>query len=462
MPVAAPVPRLLPRSTYNASMDLKLHLLIRMTLLGLLCWLGTSIYVVARSGQQANRQLVAAADQLQLMISADVARRLASSDADARYPELSWAGAHFPEPLCLRYRAWDGSTSDQHCNRTAVPGTRPSLVRLLFAWSPGAVVQRRQIAVFARPVGELEVVLDREGLIDQQWRSVRDLLGLSALTLLALDLLTFLLIDRALRPAGAIVGALERLGECPATPRLPAYRPREFNLIAGGINQLAERLTQTSAARAALTVRLIRLQESERRELAHELHEQFGQCVSALSAVSTSLRQSIMDRQVLTEADVAPLELGVEHMLSSLQGLLKRLSRPPLEQQGLLSAVTDLVALWQIRSGGSPNIVLDSGPGTDQVPNDERALCVYRVVQECLSNIVRHAPESRGAKVCIRHDTQQLSVRVSNTHAGAVLPRAPSTGMGLALLGEWVHSLQGSWLVHESTEEFIVQAMLPL
>jgi signal transduction histidine kinase len=443
-------------------MNLKPHLLIRMTLLGLLCWLAMSIYVVARSGQQAAQQVVAAANQLQLMLSADVRRHLVSQDSDARYPDLSWAAEYFPEPLCLRYRAWDGSTSEQHCSQTTTRATRSVLVRLLFAWSRGPIVQRREISVFMRPVGELDVELDREGLIHQQWHSVRDLLGLSALTLLALDLLTFLVIDRALRPAGAIVGALRQLGDDPNTVRLPAYRPREFNLIAGGINQLAERLTQTSAARAALTVRLIRVQESERRDLAYELHEQFGQCVSALSAVSTSLRQSVMAGEPLTGADMAPLELGVEEMLSSLQSLLQRLSRPPLEQQGLVSAINDLVALWQIRSGGSLNIVFNSGPGMDGVPNDERALCAYRVVQECLSNVVRHAPESRGAEVCIRRDAQQLSVRISNDRSGATAHRTASTGMGLKLLGEWVHSLQGSWSVKESMEEFIVQAVLPL
>jgi signal transduction histidine kinase len=458
-------------------MNLKLHLLIRMTLLGLLCWLGMSAYVVARSGRQAAVQMATAADQLQAMLAADIGRRLVSVDADARYPDLGGAASRFPEPLCLRYRTADGTASAHGCGSPQAPRTPAWLARLLAALGPVITAQRRDIVVFNRSAGMLEVVPDRARLIDRQWDSVRDLLGLAALTLLALDLLIFLVIGRALRPAAVIVAALEQLGaDAEAQLRLPAFRPREFGQIAGGINRLAERLAQTSAARAALTARLIRLQESERRELAHELHEEFGQCVAALGAVSTSLRHSVLAGQPLEEADVAPLEAGVEQMLSSLRALLQRLSRPPLEQQGLLSAISDLVTAWQIRLHGSPHIVLDAQPGSSSASdpgmdgdlrNDEGALCAYRVVQECLSNIARHAPHSRTARVCIRRQPRQLYVRVSNDRAdggpGAASPGRPAgIGMGLTLLGERVRALHGTWSVDVSAEEFAVQAVLPV
>jgi len=92
-------------------MNLKLHLLVRMTLMGLLCWLGVSIYVVAQSGRQAAREIAAMADELQPMLTADVMRRWVSLDADARHPDLGGAAARFPQPMCLRYRALDGSDS---------------------------------------------------------------------------------------------------------------------------------------------------------------------------------------------------------------------------------------------------------------------------------------------------------------------------------------------------------------
>jgi two-component system, NarL family, sensor histidine kinase UhpB len=445
-------------------MNLKLLLLIRMTLMGLLCWLAVSIYLVGQSGRRAAQDIAGVADQLQPMVAADVLRRWVSLDSDARQPDLGGAAARFPEPMCLRYSALDGSYSDWGCG-PSLPGSGAPhwIARILGALGRGHISLQRQITVYGLAVGTLRVESDDASLLQHQWRSVRDLLGLAAVMLLALDILAFWVVGRALRPTAGILAAVEQLGEGMNEVRLPVLRPREFRLIASGINRLAQRLADSYAARAQLTARLISVQEDERRELAHELHEEFGQCVSALSAVSASLRHSVSRGDALTEADVMPLETGIEQMLSSLRGMLQSLSMPPLEQQGLRSAVADLVSAWQIRQHDGPRVELDADPGADQMPNHEYAPCVYRVVQECLNNIARHAPGSRSARVCIRQQPQWLEVRVSNDLAGVQQERAASgTGMGLKLLAERVRALHGVFSVEMSAVQFAVQASLPM
>jgi signal transduction histidine kinase len=197
------------------------------------------------------------------------------------------------------------------------------------------------------------------------------------------------------------------------------------------------------------------LQEDERRELAHELHEEFGQCVTALAAVSASLRHSAVTSNQVTEADVVPLELGVEHMLSSLRGMLKRMSLPPLEGQGLRSALTDLI--------GGPRVMLDADVGAESIPGGDCALCAYRVVQECLSNIARHAPGSFGAGVYLRRESDGLLVRISNELAGASQSGViTTTGMGLRLMDERVRSLGGKFSVETSPTTFVVEIRLPM
>lgn len=443
-------------------MNLKLHLLTRMTLLGLLCWLCVSIYVVSQSGRRAAEDLGRMADGLQPIVAADVMRRLISVDLDGRYPDLGGAAARFPERMCLRYRARDGSDSDWGCNPSRVGSSLPSWIAgVLRALGPGHVSLQRPVLAYGIPSGTLRVESDDASLLLRQWGSVRELLELTGAMVLALDVLAVWVIGRALRPTAEILAAVERLGEGADNVRLPAMRPREFMRIANGINRSAEQLAHSYAARAELTARLIRLQEDERRELAHELHEEFGQCVSALSAVSASLRHSVIAGKMLTEGDVAPLEVGIEHMLSSLRNLLQRMSSPPLEQQGLRSALADLVTAWQTRLHGSPRILLNADCDLDQVPNDEYALCAYRIVQECLSNIARHAAASRTAHVGVRHEPQALHVRVSNDLIGAG-EYGGGTGMGLRLLGERVRSLHGAFSVNVSATEFVVQADLPM
>ena len=445
-------------------MNLKLLLLIRMTLMGLLCWLAVSVYLVGQSGRRAAQDIAGVADQLQPMVAADVMRRWASLDLDARQPDLGGAAARFPEPMCLRYSALDGSYSDWGCAPTALGSRVPHwIARILGALGRGHISLQRPITVYGIAVGTLRVESDDASLLRHQWSSVRDLLGLAAVMLLALDILAFWVVGRALRPTASIVAAVEQLGDGMNEVRLPALRPREFRLIGSGINRLAQRLADSNAARAQLTARLISVQEHERRELAHELHEEFGQCVAALSAVSASLRHSVSRGDALTEADMMPLETGIERMLSSLRGMLQSLSTPPLQQQGLRSAVADLVAAWQIKLHHGPRVELDADSGAEQMPNHEYAPCVYRVVQECLNNIARHAPDSRSARVCIRQQPQWLEVRVSNDLVGVQHQRVVSgTGMGLKLLAERVRALHGVFSVEMSAAQFAVQASLPM
>lgn len=464
MPVTLPASIRATRSHYNELMNLKLLLLIRMTAMGLLCWLAVSVYVVGQSGRRAAQDIAGVADQLQPMVAADIMRRWASLDSDARQPDLGGAAARFPEPMCLRYSALDGSYSDWGCAASPLGSGVPHwIARILGALGRGHISLQRRITAYRIAVGTLQVESDDASLLQHQWRSVRDLLGLAAVMLLALDMLAFWVVGRALRPTAGIVAAVEQLGEGMHDVRLPALWPREFRLIASGINRLAQRLADSHAARAQLTARLISVQEHERRELAHELHEEFGQCVSALSAVSASLRHSVSRGEVLTEADVSPLETGIEQMLSSLRGMLQGLSMPPLEQQGLRSALADLVAAWHIRQHGGPRVVLDADAGPDQLPNLEYAPCVYRVVQECLNNIARHAPGSSSACICIRQQPQWLEVRVSNDLVGVKQEHAaPGTGMGLKLLAERVRALHGVFSVEMSAVQFAVQASLPM
>lgn len=406
-------------------MNLKLYLLWRMTLVGLACWLGVSIVLVVQSGREEQKHIAAVADQLVPMVGAEVMRRLISADLDARQPDLSGMAARFPEPLCLRYSAKDASVWDWGCEPSPAAAAAPRWIsRLLTALGPGHISLQRQISVYGRPTGVLTVETDDATLLGRQWANVRQLLGLAALTLLTLEILVFLVIGR--------------------------------------INRLAERLAESHAARAELTVRLIRLQEDERRELAHELHEEFGQCVSALGALSASLRQSVAAGETLAESDVVPLETSVERMLASLRGMLQRMSQPPLDRQGLRSAVADLVTAWRIEAQVGSRLVLEADVGTEGLRNDESALCAYRIVQECLSNIARHAPHCKTACVGIRRESHTLHVRVSNDLEGARPTPGSGVGMGLRLLNERVHSLGGFFSIDVSATEFAVRASLPV
>jgi len=445
-------------------MNLRADLLIRMTVVGTFCWLAASAYLVAQSGRHEAQEVLKIANQIRPIMTWDVMRRFASVDTDARYPDLGGAASRFPNPVCLRYRATAGETSEWGCGPTETNRDVPRpIARVLQALGPGHISVPLDVTIYGGRVGTLVVESNDESLLMHQWSGVRELLAFTAVTVLVLALLALWAIGHALQPTARIVEAVAHLGDGVPQGRLPTFRPREFGQIANGINELAERLTRANAARTALTARLIRLQEDERREIAHELHEEFGQCVAALSAVSASLRQSAVMNSTVTEADVIPLELGVEQMLSSLRGMLMRMSLPPLAGQGLRSALTDLISARQIKLHGASRVVLDADADADQIPNGDQALCAYRLVQECLSNIVRHAPKSPAATVYLHKESDGLLIRVSNEIVGSSTSGTRSTtGMGLRLMEDRVRSLAGTFSVEASAGNFVVEVRLPL
>src|ERR1700733_2434047 len=113
-------------------MNLRFALLVRMTVVGTLCWLAASAYLVAQSGQREAQEILKIADQIRPIMTWDVMRRIASIDADARYPDLGGAASRFPDPVCLRYHAKGGETSDWGCSPTGVNSDIPRpIARLL-------------------------------------------------------------------------------------------------------------------------------------------------------------------------------------------------------------------------------------------------------------------------------------------------------------------------------------------
>ena len=90
----------------------------------------------------------------------------------------------------------------------------------------------------------------------------------------------------------AIKAGLERLATNDLSARLAEFDLAELSAIGLVFNSLAERLQTTLAERNALTRRLIAVQDDERRHLARELHDEFGQCLAAIGAVAAAAGQT--------------------------------------------------------------------------------------------------------------------------------------------------------------------------
>lgn len=458
----------------NAAMNLKLVLLVRMTLVGLLCWVGVSAYVVATSGHRTVDALERIAHQVGKQVAVDLQRQLTVPARGLGTPDLAGVAAQFVDPMCLRYTSGSAAEISQGCHAGTGTAEVPAWFRGVAALL-GPVDATRAVAVglWGQALGTLHIAPNPVRLLERQWQTSADLLVLTAVTLLALELMALLVVSDALRPTHGILAALENLGDGkPPALRLEGRQAREFRLIARGIDQLADRLRRLSATRSELTARLIQVQDAEQREIAQELHNDLGQCIAAVGAAGFGLRQDLdaapgVPPQLHEGLDA--LDGAVERTRVALRHLLLRVRPPLLGQQSLLSSINDLITGWQARPGSAPHtttITLDAGDLDAWQPSMAQAQCLYRLVQEGLANAARHAADCQAVQIRIALRDGGLHVRIANdvgdgASASATAAGNPGTGMGLRLLAERLQAVRGRLSVERGAAAFVLQADLP-
>lgn len=192
--------------------------------------------------------------------------------------------------------------------------------------------------------------------------------------------------------------------------------------------QIDEELRTSRGRLEVLTRQLISTQETERRRLARELHDEIGQL---LTAIKMSLRRS-------QQAADASLQLNLDEnvqMIETAIGQVRNLSlslRPPqLDELGLVAALHWLIK-HQARIGGFQEH-LEVGLGDHRIPEELATIC-FRIVQETLTNAIRHAhPTSVSVKVIAEND--ELYLQVQDDGVGFNVDEARQRAMSGASLG---------------------------
>lgn len=214
----------------------------------------------------------------------------------------------------------------------------------------------------------------------------------------------------------------------------------------------------------SLSARLLQVRDAERRHLARELHDTTAQHLAALTLSLTNLERLVPDtsgpahglcRDCLQLAQQAAQEIRTHSYL---------LHPPLLEALGLTGAVEDYVQGLSARSGIA--VELDIAPGFGRLPDDVE-LALFRVVQECLANVMKHSRSTR-AKIRFTRQPDLATLEVQDMGQGIAPEKlariqrfAGGSGVGFGGMQERLRLLHGRLEIESSPSGTTVRAIVP-
>jgi signal transduction histidine kinase len=321
------------------------------------------------------------------------------------------------------------------------------------------------ISTRAANAGSVSATPDPNDAIALAWQHVLGNIHLALLMAIAIALLASLAIAHTLAPARQIVIALQHMARGQYRTSLPGFRSMELAMIGQAVGDLGDRLAQATEERAALTRRLLEIRHEERRALARELHDEFGQNLTGILAFASTIEVAsagVPGRNEVAQ-DARMISQATQRIMGCLRGTLNRLRHPPAEELGLEACLVDLVDVCRSRNATQPMIQLDLKGDLADV-RGAVAAAAYRMAQECLTNSLRH---SSAREIVLRIERRSgtentLLVHVEDDGGGNAAKVAASTGFGLTGMRERIAALGGSLSIADARRGVSVAATIPL
>jgi two-component system sensor histidine kinase UhpB len=225
--------------------------------------------------------------------------------------------------------------------------------------------------------------------------------------LLVTILVNGLLLRRAFAPLGRLVQRMEMVDLLRPGQRLTVIRNDEIGRVVAAFNGMLDRLERE---RQESGQRVLAAQEAERLGIARDLHDEVGQVLTGVLLQLNSIAEVVPEhREDLDEARAA-----VRRALEEVRRISSDLRPEMLEDLGLVSALTELSNSFARMSG--VRVVREFDPTVPRLP-PEVELAVYRIAQESLTNIARHA-NAEHVTIGVEHGPESIVFRVIDDGRG--------------------------------------------
>lgn len=194
--------------------------------------------------------------------------------------------------------------------------------------------------------------------------------------------------------------------------------------------EVAER-RRVEQQRTQLLTRLVLAQEDERRRIARELHDQLGQHLTALRLTLETLKAQSVERTDLS-VQVETLQELARQLDQDIAFRVWELRPTPVENVGLRAALTNFVHNWSKHFG--VRVQLHASQSTDESLTSEVETMMYRLSQEALNNVAKHA-RAQHVDIVLERNGDRLSLIIEDDGVGFDPVDTESLGRGLGLTG---------------------------
>jgi len=443
----------------NASLRLRLNLLIAFVLVtGLIINIG-------RLALEAGPR-VAAEDQSVTRLAKGLIEAFISDLGEASKPELKLEEIA-RELMRLRHvtithvTAGGNGASIDHLSDTNDDNTQPPgwFVRFVH---PSQTTVSIPITIGARSFGALVIKSDPRDEISEIWQGIVTQLVVGTAVTITLMFITMFVVDRSLGPVNEIARAMGKIGAGQYGIRVKPGGSPEIAEICNGLNNLATALKQADDDKRNLAARIVSLQDTERKEIAAELHDEFGPCLFALRAHASSLanlaRNAEPDLSAIRSAGEA-IHQQINALQQSNRDVLARLRPVGLSELGLRAALEVLFRRWrEIR----PQVAIAARVSSEIGGSDETTdLTIYRIVQEALTNAFRHSKATR-IDVALEPGDGNRAIQIRIDDNGVGLNAETGSGLGLTGMRERAMALGGRLTISSTNKGVSVEATVPL
>lgn len=219
------------------------------------------------------------------------------------------------------------------------------------------------------------------------------------------------------------------------------------------LHHLAERLQEQSEQLRKLSWKVINLQEETLRHVARDLHDEFGQILTAIGMMLARLDQKVAGHDAALLANLQEVKHIVEETLQNIRDRSQMFRPAILDDFGLDQSLQWFVGQFSRQTGIEVHF---EGKITHGFFPREDAIHLYRIVQESLSNVARHS-KAHSAWVTLRDSDGELNLEIRDDgvgfKVGPEISRNAGEGIGLMGMQERAQHLSGTLTVHSAPQQ---------